>query len=114
GPQKGRELSANIRSSCIEQSTHAAEVQNADPTPTSAVHKTKRLVHHDRLKRCLLPCPDPPQTSEISEVCIRRNSIPVPRTPVRPGFGTEGFQKVRGSSHRPITTTRFAFIQLFG
>src|SRR4029434_8595426 len=33
GPQKGRELSANIRSTCIEQSTHAAEVQNADPPP---------------------------------------------------------------------------------
>src|SRR4029434_5587658 len=104
---EGRELSANTRSSCVEQSAHAVEVQNADS-------KTNLLVHHDRPKRCLLPCPDPPQTSEISEVCVRRNSMPVPRTPVRPGSGTEGFQKVRGSSHHPITTTRFAFIQLFG
>src|SRR4029434_1590910 len=96
GPKKGRELSANIRSTCIEQSTHAAEVQNAE------------------LKRCVLPCRDPPQTSKLSEICVRRNSIPVPRTPVRLGFGTEGFYKVRGSSHRPITTTRIAFIQLFG
>src|SRR4029434_4660352 len=45
GPQKGRELSANIRSTCVKQSTHATTVQNADPTPPSAVHKTKRLVY---------------------------------------------------------------------
>src|SRR4029434_2947105 len=51
GPPKGRELSPNIRSTCVEQSTHAAKVQNADPTPASAVHKTKRLVYHDSLKR---------------------------------------------------------------
>src|SRR4029434_5145138 len=50
-PQKGRELSATISSTCVEQSTHTAKVQNADPTPASAVHKTKRLVYHDRLKR---------------------------------------------------------------
>src|SRR4029434_10831241 len=55
GPQKGRELSANIRSTCVKQSTHAATVQNADPTPACAVHKTKRLVYHDRLKRRLFP-----------------------------------------------------------
>src|SRR4029434_127534 len=47
GPQKERQLSPNIRSTCVEQSTHAAKVQNADPTPASAVHKTKRLVYHD-------------------------------------------------------------------
>src|SRR4029434_6557894 len=33
GPKKGRELSANIRSTCVKQSTHAATVQNVDPTP---------------------------------------------------------------------------------
>src|SRR4029434_2304811 len=30
GPQKGRELSPNIRSTCVEQSTHAATVQDVD------------------------------------------------------------------------------------
>src|SRR4029434_2686478 len=39
GPKKGRELSANIRSTCVKQSTHAATVQNADPTPACAVYK---------------------------------------------------------------------------
>src|SRR4029434_1302328 len=33
------ELSANIRSTCVKQSTHAATVQNADPTPACAVNK---------------------------------------------------------------------------
>src|SRR4029434_8903018 len=30
------------------------------PPPASAVHKTKRLVHHDIPKRCFVPCPVPP------------------------------------------------------
>src|SRR4029434_1200838 len=81
GPQKGRELSANTRFTCIEQSTHAATVQNVDPTQACAVYKAKRLVYHDRLKRRLFPHSDPPQTSEISEVCVRRNSVPIQRTP---------------------------------
>src|SRR4029434_6916838 len=114
GPQKGRELSANIRSTCVEQSTHAATVQNADTTPACAVYKAKRLVYHDRLKRCIFPRSDPPQTSEISEVCIRRNSIPIQRTPIRPSSGAEGIHKVRRSSHRPITSTRLTRIQLSG
>src|SRR4029434_8912580 len=63
GPQKGRELSANIRSTCVEQSAHAVEVQNADSPPASAVYKAKRLVYHDRLKRRIFPRSDPPQTS---------------------------------------------------
>src|SRR4029434_3856643 len=45
-PQKGRELSANIRSTCVKQSTHAATVQNVDPTQACAVYKAKRLVYH--------------------------------------------------------------------
>src|SRR4029434_3111177 len=114
GPQKGRELSANIRSTCVEQSTHATTVQNADPTPAGAVHKTKRLVYHDRLKRRIFPRSDSPQTSEISEVCIRRNSVPIQRTPVRLSSGAEGFHKVRRGSRRPITSTRLTRLQLFG
>ena len=74
----------------------------------------RRLVPNERLKRRVFPRSDPPQTSKISEVCVRRNSVPIQRTPVRPSFGTEGFHKVRRSSHRPITTTRSALIQLFG
>src|SRR4029434_2563302 len=81
--QKRRELSANIRSTCVKQSTHAATVQNVDPTQACAVYKAKRLVYHDRPKRRLFPHSDPPQTSEISEVCIRRNSVPIQRTPIR-------------------------------
>src|SRR4029434_2740814 len=46
--QKRRELSANIRSTCVKQSTHAATVQNVDPTQACAVYKAKRLVYHDR------------------------------------------------------------------
>src|SRR4029434_10068543 len=69
--QKRRELSAYIRSTC------AATVQNVDPTQACAVYKAKRLVYHDRLKRRLFPHSDPPQTSEISEVCVRRNSVPI-------------------------------------
>src|SRR4029434_4017486 len=53
--QKGRELSANIRSTCVKQSTHATTVQNVDPTQACAVYKAKRLVYHDRLKRRLFP-----------------------------------------------------------
>src|SRR4029434_8681531 len=49
GPKKGRELSAYIRSTCVKQSTHAATVQNVDPTQACAVYKAKRLVYHDRL-----------------------------------------------------------------
>src|SRR4029434_11201997 len=71
--QKRRELSANIRSTCVKQSTHASTVQNVDPTQASAVYKATRLVYHDRLKRRIFPRCDPPQTSKISEVCIRRN-----------------------------------------
>src|SRR4029434_9728561 len=82
--QKRQELSANIRSTCVKQSTHAATVQNVDPTQACAVYKAKRLVYHDRLKRRLFPHSDPPQTSEISEVCVRRNSVPIQRTPIRP------------------------------
>src|SRR4029434_3458067 len=105
GPKKGRELSAKIRSTCVKQSAHAVEVQN--------VHKTKRLVHHDRSKGCLLPCPDPPQTSEISAVYVRRNSIPAPRPPVRSGSGTEGFHKLHGSSHRAVAATGATYVQRF-
>src|SRR4029434_881272 len=61
--QKRRELSANIRSTCVKHSTHAATVQNVDPTQACAVYKAKRLVYHDRLKRRLFPHSDPPQTS---------------------------------------------------
>src|SRR4029434_618424 len=104
----------NIRAPCVKQRTHAATVQNADPTPACAVYKAKRLVYHERLKRRIFPRSDPPQTSEISEVCIRRNSVPIQRTPVRLSSGAEGFHKVRRSSHRPITTMRFTLIQLFG
>src|SRR4029434_9785485 len=100
--QKRRELSAYIRSTCVKQSTHAATVQDVDPTPACAVHKAKRLVYHDRLKRRKFTRSDPPQTSEISEVCIRRNSVPIQRTPVRLSSGAEGIHKVRRSSHRPI------------
>src|SRR4029434_3607825 len=114
GPQKGRELSANTRSTCVEQSTHAAKVQNADPTPASAVHKTKRLVYHDRLKRCIFPRSDPPQTSKISEVCIRRNSVPIQRTPIRPSSGAEGIHSVRRGIYLRMTSTRLARIQFFG
>src|SRR4029434_6002094 len=39
--QKRRELSANIRSTCVKQSTHAATVQNVDPTQACAVYKAK-------------------------------------------------------------------------
>src|SRR4029434_8992304 len=46
----------------VLQSTHAAKVQNADPTPASAVYKAKRLVYHDRLERRIFPHSDPPQT----------------------------------------------------
>src|SRR4029434_8023708 len=113
GPQKGRELSANIRSTCVKQSTHAATVQNADPTLACAVYKAKRLVYHDRLKRRLFPHSDPPQTSEISEVCVRRNSVPIQRTPIRPIFSAEGIHKVRRSSHCSVTSTRLTRIQLF-
>ena len=42
--QKRRELSAYIRSTCVKQSTHAATVQNVDPTQACAVYKAKRLV----------------------------------------------------------------------
>src|SRR4029434_5106895 len=77
GPKKGRELSAKIRSTCVKQSTHVATVQNVDPTQACAVYKAKRLVYHDRLKRRIFPRSDPPQTSEISEVCIQRNSVPI-------------------------------------
>src|SRR4029434_9256727 len=41
GLKKGRELSANIRSTCVKQSTHAATVQNVDPTQACAVYKAK-------------------------------------------------------------------------
>src|SRR4029434_5647313 len=114
GPQKGRELSANIRSTCVEQSAHAVEIQNADSPPASAVHKAKRLVCHDRLKRRLFPHSDPPETSEISEVCVRRNSVPIQRTPIRPVPSAEGIYKVRRGSRRPITSTRLTRLQLFG
>src|SRR4029434_2559947 len=113
-PKKGRELSANIRSTCVKQSTHAATVQNVDPTQACAVYKAKRLVYHDRLKRRIFPCSDPPQTSEISEVCVRRNSVPIQRTPIRPISSAEGIHKVRRSSHRSVTSTRLTRIQLFG
>src|SRR4029434_8847576 len=113
-PQKGRELSANIRSTCVKQSTHAATVQNADPTPAGASHKTKRLVYHDRFKRRIFPRSDPPQISEISEVCIRRNSVPIQRTPIRPVPSAEGIYNERRGSRRPITSTRLTRLQLFG
>ena len=58
--QKRRELSANIRSTCVKQSTHAATVQNVDPTQACAVYKAKRLVYRDRLKRGIFPRSDPP------------------------------------------------------
>src|SRR4029434_4433977 len=112
--QKRRELSAYIRSTCVKQSTHAATVQNVDPTPACAVYKAKRLVYHDRLKRRIFPRSDSPQTSVISEVCIRRNSVPIQRTPIRPSSSAEGIHKVRRSSHRPITSTRLTRVQLFG
>src|SRR4029434_897762 len=66
---------------CVKQSTHAATVQNVDPTQACAVYKAKRLVYHDRLKSRSFPHSDHPQTSEISEVCVRRNSVPIQRTP---------------------------------
>src|SRR4029434_8702740 len=106
--QKRRELSAYIRSTCVKQSTHAATVQNVDPTQACAVYKAKRLVHHDRFKRRVFPRSDPPQTSEISEVCVRRNSVPIQRTPIRPVPSAEGIYKVRRGSRRPITSTRLA------
>src|SRR4029434_7056204 len=81
--QKRRELSANIRSTCVKQSTHGATVQNVDPTQACAVYNAKRVGYHDRLKRHLFPHSDPPQTSEISEVCVRRNSVSIQRTPIR-------------------------------
>src|SRR4029434_7689677 len=109
-----RELSAYIRSTCVKQSTHAATVQNADPTPACAVYKAKRLVYHDRLKRRLFPHSDPPQTSEISEGCVRRNIVPIQRTHIRPVPGAEGIYKVRRSSHRPVASTRLTRIQLSG
>src|SRR4029434_8656918 len=112
--QKRRELSANIRSTCVKQSTHATTVQNVDPTQACAVYKAKRLVYHDRLKRRLFLLSDPPQTSEISEVCVRRNSVPIQRTPIRPVPSAEGIYKVRRGSHRPITSTRLTRLQLFG
>src|SRR4029434_33376 len=71
-------------------------------------------VYHDRLKRRLFPHSDPPQTSEISEVCVRRNSVPIQRTPIRPVPSAEGIYKVRRGSHRPITSTRLTRLQLFG
>src|SRR4029434_165598 len=114
GPQKGPELLANIRSTYVKQSTHAATVQYADPTTACAVYKAKRLVYHDRLKRRIFPRSDPPQTPEISEVCIRRNSVPIQRTPIRPSSSTEGIHKVRRGSRRPITSTRLTRLQLFG
>src|SRR4029434_1564254 len=110
----GRELSANIRSTCVKQSTHAATVQNVDPTQACAVYKAKRLVYHDRLKRRIFPRSDPPQTSELSEVCIQSHSIPIQRTPIRPISSGEGIYKVRRGSYRPITSTRLARLQLFG
>src|SRR4029434_4064920 len=110
GPKKGRELSANIGSTCVKQSTHAVTVQNAEPTPACAVYKAKRLVYHDRLKRRIFPRSDPPETSEISEVCIQRNSVPIKRTPIRPSSSAEGIHKVRRSSHRPIASTRLTRI----
>src|SRR4029434_901084 len=36
--QKRWELSANIRSTCVKQSTHAATVQNVDPKQACAVY----------------------------------------------------------------------------
>src|SRR4029434_3395041 len=112
--QKRQELSANIRSTCTKQSTHAATVQNVDPTAASAVYEAKRLVYHDRLKRRIFPRSDPPQTSEISEVCVRRNSVPIQSTPIRPISSAEGIHKVHRSSHRSVTSTRLTRIQLFG
>src|SRR4029434_84682 len=65
------------------------------------------------LKR-IFPRSDPPQTSEISEVCVRRNSVPIQHTPIRPIFSAEGIHKVRRGSYRPITSTRLTRLQLFG
>src|SRR4029434_538656 len=46
--------------------------------------------------------------------CVRRNSVPIQRTPIRPIFSTEGIHRVRRSSHRSVTSTRLTHIQLFG
>src|SRR4029434_8488692 len=50
----------------------------------------------------------------ISEVCIRRNSVPIQSTPIRPVPSAEGIYKVRRGSYRPIASTRLTRIQLSG
>ena len=60
------------------------------------------MVYHDRLKRRIFPRSDPPQTSEISEVCVRRNSVPIQRTPIRPVPSAEGIYKCVEAAIAPL------------
>src|SRR4029434_9045767 len=68
--QKRRELSANLRSTCVKQSTHAATVQNVDPTQACAVHKAKQLVYHDRLETHISTFRS---TTDIGDICGLRS-----------------------------------------
>lgn len=89
-PQEGWRTTSHLRPSPLERPLEGLTLQDAAHEAHSRVCGTRRMVHHNRLERCLLSRADLSGAPTISPFHLSRTGLPVSGPPIWPLPVTQG------------------------
>uniref|UniRef100_A0A6I8RND0 Tyr recombinase domain-containing protein n=1 Tax=Xenopus tropicalis TaxID=8364 RepID=A0A6I8RND0_XENTR len=106
GPKKGRVFQTSARPEGFKQIPVRTVIQNGVAPFRHSQRPVRRFLHINRPPRRLPTHSHSPGPPEISTLCIRREPLPVPSPPIRPGYGPSGVYEGDGSLGGLHATTR--------
>ena len=77
GPEKGRRISANIKSKETEHISGRSTLQDGVSQINNQCDRHKRLGSVNRFDRCIPTCGSVPPSSQVSEVLFPRSALPI-------------------------------------
>ena len=85
--EKERQIPTGHRPQSVEPLSRYSKIQNANSANFSEIAAKKPLDSITRSIGRVFSYPDPPIDSEVSEICLSRQSVPIPVSPIRPSHG---------------------------
>ena len=100
GPQGKRRLETSDRPKFVKQIPGCPNVQDGDTGNHPCIATTRRVGNIAGFERCVLPHSDTPQSPEVSEIYLRRGSLPVCSHSVWPSDNPTPLHKIRSGNKR--------------
>ena len=99
-------LETSYRPQCLKQVLGSTQVQNGNTRVNSSFSQKGRMDYINRLNGCIPTHTYPSSISQIPQIPLKRNNLPVQKSTIRPSNGSFSVYKCseRSKTHGPTTT----------